>query len=280
MGAAAPTGGGGGNRGVLIGAIVGVVAILGVIGFLVLGGGGDDTATGDPGDETGEQVTTTVADEPDDEPDEATTTTAEATTTTAAPPDDGIMQVDVDRVVESFVTEGNAADLMAVVSAGVATVTGTPFDEDIQAEVVAALEAVDGISSVVDNQEPLAEEFRCGEDVKNKERWVCITEATFDGTNINLVFDAADTVAWNTSGGFHFHVFAGTIEPTAAGVNNGVSDGSGSWALTDQLEFSTTPGAIGGNADIESVCIRVATDGHGIDSLTSGNCWPVERPEG
>lgn len=268
----------GGKRGVLIAALVGLLAVAGIVGFLVLSNGDGETAAGETG--------TTVADEADDGDTDAPTTTVEgetattvedATTTTEVVLDDADIRTEV---LEAISFAGGPLEVEVV--DGSTTITGTVFDETLEADAIAAAEGVAGVTDVVDNIDPLAEEFRCTDEIMARDRWVCITDASFDGTTVTASLIASEGTPWSTNGGFHFHVFAGNVDPETAGVaGNGIASGGGSWQVWDQLpEFTGSPGQIGGDADIESICIRVATDGHGLDSLDSGNCWPVERPEG
>ncbi len=275
-GSAPPTqASGGGNRTALIGVLAAVGALLALgIGYVVLTGGGDENAADQP--TTTVATTATTAADADATTTEAPTTT-EATTTTAPPADDGLIQSDVDRVLNAFVAEGNATDLLATVSGGVVTVTGTPLDETIQGEVVDAVAAVDGVVDVTDQQVPLPVEFRCGDDIMSLPRWVCITDIQFDGSTITATLISSDT-AWNTNGSFHFHVFGSNIPVATAGASNGISEGGGAWQIWDQDVFTGSLGQVGSpDPEADSLCIRVATDGHGLDGLDTGNCWPFDN---
>lgn len=270
---------GGGNRGLLIGALVGVVALVLIVGgVLATRGGSDDGDTA--ADAAGETVTTVAAEAATtttaEAIEETTTTVAEETTTTVAAVDDATVQADVDGVLQGFVAAGDASDLTAAVSAGSVTLTGTPFDETVQGEVVAAVGSVAGVDDVVDQQVPLATEFRCTDEIMSLPRWVCITDVQLDGNNITADLVSSET-EWNTNGGFHFHVFGSNVEVTTAGVSNGISEGGGSWKVWDELTFTGTFGEVASpDPATEWLCARVATDGHGLDGLETGNCWPLQ----
>ncbi len=269
--------GGGKSRGLLIGALVGVVALVAIVGGLILNSGGDEGGDTD----AAADVTTTVAAETTTTAapvDETTTTAAPEETTTEAIIDEGAVQAEVDGVIQSFVVAGNATDLSATVAAGTATVTGTPFDETVQADVLSAVGDVEGVDDVVDQQVPLAVEFRCTEEIMSLPRWVCITDVQLDDTNITAELISSET-EWNVSGGFHFHVFGSNIEVVTAGVANGISEGGGSWQVWDELTFTGSVSGVGSpDPSTEWLCARVATDGHGLDGLETGNCWPLTDP--
>ena len=60
-----------------------------------------------------------------------------------------------------------------------------------------------------------------------------------------------------------------------AGVNGDASTGGGSWEVWDDTpEYTTTRFA---GSDITKLCVRIATPGHTLESLDSGNCFPVEQ---
>lgn len=263
-----------GSRLPLIGALVAVLAVVGIGAFVVLNGGGDE----DP--EAATETTVEAAgddegDTPDVTAEDATTTTAEATTTTtAAPPNDEEMLTSLLGVIDpTFSTVTGTVD-----DAGVVTLTGRAFDEDEAAAVLAAAD-MPGVTDIVNEMEIQAEDERCTANVQAQPNFGCITSAFWDGTNIQAsYFSSADFggPALSVGSGLHLHLYASSFEPTQVGTAGPFSDGSGSWQVYDTPEQITVSLGQLGVAEVpEKLCALIANQVHTIESLNSGTCWPI-----
>ncbi len=257
------------SRGPLI-AVLAVLALAGVAGAVLLLRGGDDTLVADPAGST------TIA--PNDI-EETTTTEAPAdTTTTEAPiPTDGELQAAVEGKLTAFVT-----DLDVQVTQGTATLSGT-VDSAAERDVAKSqAESVDGVAIVVNNIVALAPDEVCTDLIQSQPRWACITDAAIVDGNVVATFDFDDSgTPFSIGSSFHLHVFGSQIEPINAGAPGDASIGGGIWQVWDLVpNFSDTPTAVFGSSEIpEKLCVRIATSRHTLESLDSGNCWPI-RVEG
>jgi hypothetical protein len=114
----------------------------------------------------------------------------------------------------------------------------------------------------------------CTDLIQSQPRWACITSATFDGTTINATY-ADNGTLWDTNSN-HLHFFTGDLAPEKAGGSNGagVSSGNGGWLIWDQAAtFTGAANQLTGSPD--RLCVRVALSDHTLESLDSGNCFPV-----
>jgi len=260
---AAPTTGPGPKRSKLPLILGGVAAagLLGVGAFLLFGGGGDDTAASTTTVATATTPATTTASTA------ATTTVADAT---AVPPTDAELEDAVAAVV-------GAVDLSISVSVSdaVATLTGS-VDAATASAAVAAAAGVDGVASVDDQLTVLLADELCTDDIMSNVRWACIESVTSDGTDIvaNYVFED-DGTPWSISSDFHLHFYSDSFETEQAGAPGvGVSTGGGTWVVWDTPStFGASIADLGGTVD--RLCVRVAHSDHSLESLDSGNCFPV-----
>ncbi len=274
-----PTGGG---RGMLIGAIaVAAVVIIGGI-FAATQLGGDDAAADGPetsevaGDETSGTTASTVAG--DDTADDTTTTTA------AVARSDAEIQAAASAAATAVTDEVTALGLFTdeptvVVNDGVAIVAGTMFDPPTRLAVVKAVEDVDGVTNVIDDMFVQAEDERCTIAIQNNERFACITEATWDGTNISATIHSdSGPQPFDIGSTYHMHIFGDDVAPETAGAAGDASVGGGTWQVWDDGEsFVSTPGKVfTGGVIPERICVRIATPTHTLDSLRTGNCWPID----
>jgi molecular chaperone DnaK len=269
--------GSGGISAKMIGALVAVAALLGIGAFVVMSSGGDDDVAG---------VTTTVpvvetSIAPETTIDSATTVAPETTAapeTTVAPttvpaPDPSEVQA----AVEQVATETFSPVVLEFGERSV-TINGRAFDESARQRIVSAA-SVPGMDTVVDEMELQEPDEQCTETIRNQERWACMLSASWDGSTI-----VASYIGSPQSGGapwalssFHLHVFGDNIAPVGAGVAGPVSDGSGAWKVWDDPErFEGTPAEVGSPDGVpDKLCARIATGGHTLESLDSGNCWPI-----
>lgn len=263
------------------GGILGVV-VLAVIAFVLFGGGddGDDVAETTILPDTTVAADTTVA--PDTTVAADTTVAPESTAApdTTTPPDATTPPVD-DATIEALVqpiVAGVAPQASASVSGGVVTLAGEATEEQAT-DAINSVSAVPDVAGVDDQMvRRLADEL-CTESIMSLGRWACINSATFDGNEFRATFDFADGgEPFNQAGGFHLHFFSDSFTPERAGTDGaGESVGGGLWIVWDDTSgFTGTPGDFGGEEPTR-LCVRIAQSDHSIASLTSGNCFPVER---
>lgn len=283
--AGAPSGPSSGNSGKMIAAIAAVVALLGVGAFAVFSGGGDDGSASEPSASAG--VVTTLASETTvevvNEAEVAAETTlgtteVEVTPTTVGAPDLGAVQASIaevaaatfSTVIVDFPTERSVK------------INGQAFDESARLGILSAAQ-VPGMASVDSDELTLQQpDEQCTETIRSQARWVCFSAAFWDGQNLVAQYRGSPEAggdAWSLSS-FHLHVFGNNVPPVGAGVAGPVSDGSGSWKVWDLPDtFEGTLEEVGSpNGVPEKLCARIATGGHTLESLDSGNCWPVFQP--
>lgn len=252
-----------------------VIGVLVVGAFLVSRGGGNDTATDDSADDP--STDTAISDPADDGETEEPATTTTAAPTTTAPRTEADITSDLQAAMSGFGQD----DLEATFVGTAASLSGTALDEDNFADIEAAALAVEGVESVdTANLLVLPEVFRCTDEIMSQPRWLCLDSAEFDGTTLVATFTSEDGgETFSVGSGFHVHFFNGDVtEPISAGVNGDASTGGGDWQVWDLTpRYETTKFA---GTEIEMVCGRVATPFHTLESLDSGNCWPVTRVEG
>lgn len=263
----------GGSRLPLIGALVAVLAVVGIGAFVITSGGDDDGGT-----ETAATETTLEADDdPEDSPDttveETTTTTEATTTTTAAPPSADQMVTAVSGVTDPLFSTVEAT----IDDAGVVTVTGRAFDE-AESEAVLAAADMDGVTEIVNEMEIQAEDERCTTEVQLQPRYGCITSAAWDGTSIiGTYHSSADDggPALSISSG-HLHLYANSFEKEQVGNPGDFSTGGGDWHVWDTPQTITVSlGQLGVTEVPEKLCALIANQSHTIESFISGTCWPI-----
>lgn len=120
----------------------------------------------------------------------------------------------------------------------------------------------------------------CSDLIQSQLRWTCITDAFVDADG-NVValfeFDNGGTT-FSTANGFHLHVFGGNIDPATAGAPGDASIGGNPWQIWDLVpEFNLAPSAgwLVDGVVPEKICVRIATPSHTLESLDSGNCFPI-----
>ncbi len=284
--AATASGSGGGISGKMIAAVAGVVALLGVGAFVVLAGSGDDETAGESATPT--EVENSLA--PDPTAEVATTvapeTTVGAETTiapeiTAAPttlpaPDLTAVQAAIDQVANDTLSPV----VIEFPSERSVTISGRAFDESARQSMISAA-SIPGVNDVVDQMELQEPDEQCTETIRSQERWACVLSVSWDGSTIVADYIGSPQFGgdpWSLSS-FHLHLFGSNIAPAGAGVPGPVSDGSGAWMVWDDpSQFEGTPAQIGSPDGVpEKLCARIATAGHTLETLDSGNCWPIDQ---
>ncbi|MFN0281094.1 MAG: Hsp70 family protein [Kineosporiaceae bacterium] len=134
--------------------------------------------------------------------------------------------------------------------------------------------------------ESLPADERCTAEIKANPRWVCLTEATFDGLVLTIDYEASFADASpNVDGGFHLHIYGGDGTDPAEDTMGAHAANPGKWYVEDQKpsvrkassrDYTT---AIG---DAPKVCARIANSRHRLVKATdggyhTGNCVPVTR---
>jgi molecular chaperone DnaK len=267
----------------LVGGVLALLLIA-VGAFVVLGGGGDDDTVTTPTDapvatqpaETQPPETQPAETQPaETQPPEtqpAETQPPETQPTEPPPPSDA----ELTSAVQAAVAAVSPA-ISASVTDAVATLSGQ-VDQTTADAAVAAAGSVEGITSVQSALDILEPDEVCTDEIQSEDRWACVVAATFDGTTVRAEFIDGGT-SWEIAGN-HLHFFADSTEPEAAGIDGvGVSTGGGLWEVWDESPFFEAPvSAFGGS--IDRLCVRVALPDHSLESIDSGNCWPVEQLSG
>ncbi|MFT4866844.1 MAG: molecular chaperone DnaK [Ilumatobacter sp.] len=281
MPAAAVTasGSGRGISGKLIAAIAAAVVILGAGAFVLLSGGGDDSSAS--GATTPTEVETSLA------PDTTIEVTPETTVgeaevapeITAAPttfpvPDSN----QVSAAVQQAATDTFSSVVVKFPTERSIAIFGRAFDESARQSIVSAA-SVPGMDSVSDQMELQQPDEQCTDTIRSQPRWACVLSASFDGQTIIADYVGSPQnsgAAWSLSS-FHLHVFGSNIDPLTAGAAGPVSNGTGAWQVWDDpTRYEGAPADVGSPDGVpEKLCARVATAGHTLESLDSGNCWPV-----
>jgi molecular chaperone DnaK len=270
---AASTSGSSGSRAPLLAAIGAVVlVVLGVGGYLLSRGGGTDDAS----------TSTTQFEAAGDEASEAeeetpsTTEVPEAETSTSAV---GALRTDIEILADVTAAirafgEGVTAEL----DGSTVELVGNLNSDSELADLEEAAGSVDGIETVnTDGLTVLPESAQCSDLIMSQPRWVCITSVTFDGTKLTAGFISENGGSvFNAGGGFHVHFFDGDqSDPVTAGLSGDASTGGGNWQVWDLTPvYESVKWA---DTDIQVICGRVATSSHTLESLDSGNCFPVTR---
>ena len=272
----------------ILGAVA-AVAVLAIGAFVIFGGGDDDGGTADDAPAATNEVEeeAPVGDEPvEEEPvdDEPVDTVAAETEETVAPdtvPAETVPEVVVDdATLQAQVAAVIGPNLGVVVTDGVAALSGRTDAASADAAVAAA-GAVEGVAAVQNNIAILLEDEVCTPEIQAQDRWVCITNAVFDGTTLEADFDFAFSVG-NPSldtGDYHLHFYNGDLNtPEQAGGADagGASVGGAVWEIWDDPSgYRTDPIALW-DAVPSRLCVEVANPGHAIENLESGTCFPVD----
>jgi hypothetical protein len=127
---------------------------------------------------------------------------------------------------------------------------------------------------------------QCTDAIQANPRWVCVTSAVWDGSQLVIEYDEQwGGAAPDINGGFHVHVYGGdgTTPPAEVMGNHVPEDSRGDWLISDDNpvildsdQFVTYVG------EEEKVCLRVANGAHELvqdnnGGYETGNCWPVQR---
>ncbi|MEZ5377581.1 MAG: Hsp70 family protein [Acidimicrobiales bacterium] len=259
-----------GNRTPMLLGLAAVVLIAAIGGYFVLKGGGDD------GDTAAGAETTTSA-----PGDEATTTSApdaEETTTTAAPETNA--DAETQAAAEAVIAAAGVADFVSVeVVDGIATLSGE-IDRSTNTEVRAAMKKDADVKAFGsdDALTVLEDDEWCGPTVRANDRYACITSAIWNGSELEVLYDTENNnEPFNVNGSYHYHVFPSETPVANSGVIAEGAESQGSIAGNPGWEVHGDPAGYVSSlfGKVGKICIRIATPQHAIESLTSGNCWPV-----
>ncbi len=261
-----------GNRVPMLLGVAAVAVIAGVGGFFALSGrgnsdGGDLAAGGEPTAAPTSDGSTDPGTPADEEP---STTTAPAVNT------DAEMQTAVDALVD----QAGLADFLKVqVADGIATFSGeidrstnTELRNDLKREADVKAFGSDDALVVFEDDE------WCGPTVKANDRFVCITSAIWNGSELEVLYDTENLgEPLNVNGSYHYHIFPSETPVANAGVAAEGAESQGGIAGNPGWEVHGDPaGYVSGFfGRVGKICARMATPGHAIEALTSGNCWPV-----
>jgi hypothetical protein len=128
---------------------------------------------------------------------------------------------------------------------------------------------------------------QCTDEIKQNEKWVCLTKATFDGEEITIEYQANWAGATpNVNGGYHLHIYGGDGTNPPDEDMGTQSQTPGSWYVEDQdpsVRKATSQDfkeAIG--TDVPKVCARIADGDHALvpdanGTFHTGNCVPITR---
>lgn len=259
-------GSGDGSRAVLVG-VLGVLALLVVVGGVWAATRGDgDSETAVAGESVSDSSTSTTSG------DSTTTSGADGSTTTAdayaadagqqvADAEAAIVALGIERGVEVADQDGSVV------------VSGYVNTDDELTEVTDAVVASGASDADFTGLVVLPAEQRCSAGVKEQETWVCIYEASFDGTNVVADYDTfTNGEALSIQEGWHLHFFSQDI-----GIENGGVGGTGPWLVWEDDSLSAEPAQVFPDGVVpEQICARMAFAGVHTINEASGNCWPIE----
>jgi hypothetical protein len=174
----------------------------------------------------------------------------------------------------------NWSAIAAEINGQSVTLTGRAFDEPARQAILSAA-SLPGVD-VVDDMELQEADEQCTESIRALENWTCILDATWDGSTVRATYNGSPNFGgapYDLSSS-HLHVFGSNVPVIGAGVPGPFSDGSGVWQVWDDpAEYDGTLAAIGSPDGVpEKICARIATSAHTLESLESGNCWPITQP--
>lgn len=268
----------------LVGGAVVAAVVVALVAVVLTSGGGD----GDP-DEVVAAVTTLVADPDDADPvDDPAEDPAEDPADDPAPdgepPDDAepsrppsAIAADVNAAIIGLGLGASRAEVdVAVSDTGAVELNGIVDDAQVRAVVVDAAAGVDGVSGVSDQLGVRPPDEQCTDEIRDRDRWVCLIGATFDGEVVRATYESDFSGEEpRVDGGFHYHAFGDQIP-----VDDGGVPGVGPWLVWDEPELEVPPFALFANEPVpDRLCMRIATADHEIDGA-SGNCRPIEIVDG
>jgi molecular chaperone DnaK len=126
---------------------------------------------------------------------------------------------------------------------------------------------------------------QCTDEIKKSRRWVCLSEATFDGESIVIEYTANFAGASpNVSGGYHLHVYGGDGTTPAAETMGVQSANPGAWYVDDEnpsVRRATGRDYTRAIGDAPKVCARIANARHELmpdanGTYQTGNCVPIQ----
>jgi molecular chaperone DnaK len=251
-----PSDGGGRTRLLAAGAAVATVVVLAVAGIWFLRSDGDSAAA--------PTTSTTEASEPE-------------TATTVAAPLDADIESAISRVIGDLGLEPFDARIEPQVDGGRVLLSGVVEDEDLRERIIAAVAGVEGITATTDRLAVRPPDERCTEAIRDRQRWVCLTEVSFDGSVVRARYRSElDGEVLDVNSRFHYHFFGDDVPPERSGTQG---DPPGAWLVWDREELEAPATAIFAGDVPAKLCVRMADASHRTDP-ESGNCWPLEEPEG
>jgi serine/threonine protein kinase len=172
--------------------------------------------------------------------------------------------------------------------------SGSPRPNSSTVVAAPSYPAAPSAGSAVDAP-PLAIE-QCTSDIRKNPRWVCLTNATQAGAQLKLAYNSNFTPTASSSG-HHIHVFTadlsddgGIVPPASSMGTQRAASAQGSWwtdysAKTITIDLSRpadSPQHHLVNAKAAFVCVRVATQQHGLvqdqhGGYATGNCLRIAK---
>ncbi|MFC7479309.1 hypothetical protein ACFQX7_03460 [Luedemannella flava] len=156
------------------------------------------------------------------------------------------------------------------------------------AETSAAPQTPSTASATPSAAPALAPDEECSDEIKANERWVCITDVTFDGKQLVIRYAAEWAGSTpNKRSGYHVHFYSGDGTDPAADVMGTQADDRGSWYIEDQnpSRVSTSDSEYKSlDMSLPKICARIARSNHNLvaddhtEHYRTGNCWPIRRP--
>jgi hypothetical protein len=126
---------------------------------------------------------------------------------------------------------------------------------------------------------------QCTDEIKANTRWVCLTKATINGSELKIEYEFANGGSnFNISGGFHVHIYGTDASGTNPPETKMGAPSNGPWYVEDKQPSVHEAGSsqyetVEGRA---KVCARIATSGHrlvadksGKGTFKTGNCVPL-----
>ncbi|MEZ5225448.1 MAG: Hsp70 family protein [Acidimicrobiales bacterium] len=200
------------------------------------------------------------------------------TTTTAAPETNA--DAETQAAAEAVIAAAGVADFVSVeVVDGIASLSGE-IDRSTNTEVRAAMKKDADVKAFGsdDALTVLEDDEWCGPTVRANDRYACITSAIWNGSELEVLYDTENNnEPFNVNGSYHYHVFPSETPVANSGVIAEGAESQGSIAGNPGWEVHGDPAGYVSSlfGKVGKICIRIATPQHAIESLTSGNCWPV-----
>lgn len=263
----------------LVGGAVAVAVVVALVVVVLTSGGGDDDT-----EEVAAADTTLVAEPDDADPaDDPVDEAPEDEVVDDEAPDEepgrapSEIAADVNIAIAGLGLGPSRADVEVMVADnGAVELNGVVDDDTIRTEVFDAAAGVDGVPGVSDRLGVRPPDEQCTDEVRDRERWVCLIDATFDGEVVRATYESDFSGGEpRVEGGFHYHAFGDQIP-----VDDGGVPGIGPWLVWDQPEIEVPPSRLFANEPVpDRLCMRIATANHEIDGA-SGNCRLIEVIDG